>query len=169
MDNNELNMNQQPQESVQDQPQTPVSEPVQSPDPAATEPVQTENLQPEVQPQPEPVATPAKPKKKFPVWAIILIVLAPIILIVLFVALVFGIIFGVAGSSNKLVCNSPQGNITIMYDQNNLKGYLVSGGMSYDFDKQKEYASQVGVEAYLKEFETWYSTHTTGKCERKTK
>ena len=36
--------------------------------------------------------------------------------------------------------------------------------ISYEFDKQKEYAKKIGVEAYLKEFSLWFSQNTTGSC-----
>mgnify|MGYP004566698081 FL=1 len=80
-------------------------------------------------------------------------------IIILFVA-IFTII---SASSDKMVCKSNEGNITIMYNKNDLTGYKKSG-ISYEFDKQKEYAKKIGVEAYLKEFSLWFSQNTTGSC-----
>ena len=80
-------------------------------------------------------------------------------IIILFVVL-FSII---SATSEKLVCKSAEGNITIMYNKNGLTGYKTSG-MTYDYDQQKEYAKQIGVDAYLKEFNTWFSNNTTGSC-----
>lgn len=73
------------------------------------------------------------------------------------------IFFFVSANSDKLICKSDEGNITIMYNKNGLTGYTTAG-MSYDFDKQKEYAKKVGVDAYTKEFSQWFSTHTSGTC-----
>ena len=71
----------------------------------------------------------------------------------------------VSATSKKMVCKSSEGNITIMYNDKTITGYTASG-MSYDLDQQKEYAEQVGVDAYLNEFATWFSNNTTGTCSR---
>lgn len=75
------------------------------------------------------------------------------------------IYFLVSATSKKLVCKSNEGNITIMYNDEALTGYTAKG-VSFDFDYQKKYASQVGIDAYLTEFETWFSNNTTGTCSR---
>lgn len=79
--------------------------------------------------------------------------------IILFVV----IFFIISGTSKKLVCKSDEGNITIMYNDKTLKGYTAKN-MSYKFDEQKEYAEQIGVDAYLEEFSLWFSNNTTGSC-----
>lgn len=80
-----------------------------------------------------------------------------------FVIIFLVIFFFVSANSDKLICKSDEGNITIMYNKNGLTGYTTAG-MSYDFDKQKEYAKKIGVDAYTKEFSQWFSTHTSGTC-----
>lgn len=80
-----------------------------------------------------------------------------------FVIIFLVIFFFVSANSDKLICKSDEGNITIMYNKNGLTGYTTAG-MSYDFDKQKEYANKIGVDAYTKEFSQWFSTHTSGTC-----
>ena len=75
------------------------------------------------------------------------------------------IFVGVAATSKKMVCKSDEGNITIMYTEKEITGYTASG-ITYDFDTQKKYANQIGVEAYLSEFANWFSTNTTGSCSR---
>ena len=79
--------------------------------------------------------------------------------------LVLGLVifFFVSANSDKLICKSDEGNITIMYNKNGLTGYTTAG-MSYDFDEQKEYAKKIGVDAYTKEFSEWFSKNTTGYC-----
>lgn len=76
------------------------------------------------------------------------------------------VIFSVISiTSKKMVCKSSEGNITIMYNDKTLTGYTANG-ISYDYDGQKEYAVQVGIDAYLTEFANWFSNNTTGTCSR---
>ena len=100
------------------------------------------------------------PKKKNPV-AIILMVIGGI---VVGIVIIFVIIFSVVSkTSDKLVCKSDEGNITIMYNENGITGYTARG-LSYDMDEQKEYAKKIGMDAYITEFNTWFSTNTSGSC-----
>ncbi len=69
----------------------------------------------------------------------------------------------VSATSKKLVCKSDKENITIMYNDKTLTGYTVKN-VSYDFDNQKEYAKEIGVKAYIKEFKEFFESHTTGTC-----
>ena len=71
----------------------------------------------------------------------------------------------VSSTSKKLVCKSNEGNITIMYNDKTITGYTAVG-LSYDLDNQKKYAEQIGIDAYLNEFSTWFSTNTTGTCSK---
>ena len=82
-------------------------------------------------------------------------------IIILFIA-IFVI---TSANSKKMECKSKEGNITILYNEKTITGYTASG-ISYDFDGQQEYADQVGIEAYLDEFATWFSNNTTGTCTR---
>lgn len=67
--------------------------------------------------------------------------------------------------SNKMVCKSDEGDITIMYTSKGITGYAANG-ISYDLDGQQDYAEQVGIDTYLDEFATWFSNNTTGSCSR---
>lgn len=89
---------------------------------------------------------------------IIIAVIAAIILAI--VVLLFSII---SSSSNKLKCKSPEGNITIMYNEEEIIGYK-SSNITYDLDKQKEYAKHIGINAYIDEFNNWFINNTTGSC-----
>lgn len=71
-----------------------------------------------------------------------------------------------AANSKKLVCTSPQGNITIMYNDKNLTGYKAVG-VSYNLHQQGKIANQIGTEKYIAEFKTWFKTNTTGTCHTK--
>lgn len=71
----------------------------------------------------------------------------------------------VSANSKKMICKSSEGNITIMYNDKTITGYTASG-MSYDLDNQKEYAEQVGIDSYLSEFASWFSSNTTGTCSK---
>lgn len=79
---------------------------------------------------------------------------------------VIAILMLISAKSRKLVCKSNKEKITIKYNDRTIKGYS-SKNMTYDFDKQKQYAEKVGIEAYINEFEIWFKTHTTGTCTRK--
>ena len=86
--------------------------------------------------------------------------------IVLGFALLGGIVILIVSlTSEKLVCKSSEGNITIMYNDKTITGYTTRN-MNFDLDGQKKYAEQVGVEAYLDEFSQWFSENTSGSCEK---
>lgn len=100
-----------------------------------------------------------KPKKNK-----LLIILAIIGGIVVgFIALFLIIFLTTSANSDKLVCKSNEGNITIMYNDKGITGYTATG-MNYDLDKQKEVAKEIGIDAYLTEFNNWFKTNTTGVC-----
>ena len=106
-----------------------------------------------------------QPKRKNPVIKIFAIIGGFVVGIIVLAVVIISI---GSANSNKLVCKSNEGNITIMYNDNEITGYTASG-MSYDLDQQKSYAKQVGVQAYLDEFSTWFETNTTGSCSVKEK
>lgn len=81
----------------------------------------------------------------------------------------FLVIFSVVSlNSNKLICKSSEGNITIMYNDSTITGYTANG-ISYDMDQQKKVANQVGINSYISQFTTWFETNTTGSCSIKEK
>lgn len=81
------------------------------------------------------------------------------------IILVVAILVIVSITSKKLTCESSEGNITIMYNDETITGYTANG-MSYDLDQQKAYAEQIGIDAYLTEFSTWFSNNTSGTCSK---
>ena len=104
-------------------------------------------------------------KKKFnPIFIIVIIIV--VIMILSFIFLVSFLFSNISNNSDKLVCESPEGNITIMYNEQEIIGYTASG-MSYNLDEQKAYALQIGINAYLEEFTTWFEKNTTGTCKIK--
>ena len=83
---------------------------------------------------------------------------------VIFIAIFVFIIIFVSLTSKKLVCESSQGNITLMYKDDRLTGYTVKNA-TFDLDKGNEMVKQIGLDEYLKEFESWFKVNTTdGKC-----
>ena len=84
-------------------------------------------------------------------------------IVVAIVVIVIIIFIFVSMSSEKLVCKSKEGNITIMYNDKTITGYT-SNGISYDLDGQKEYAEKIGIDTYIKEFSQYFSNNTTGSC-----
>ena len=85
------------------------------------------------------------------------------ILFVSFIILSFFGFFAYFFSQDKMICNSPQGNITLMFNHKDLIGYTARG-ITYDFDQQKEIAKEVGIESYLIEFNSWFQKNTSGSC-----
>ena len=86
--------------------------------------------------------------------------------IVVAVAVIGIIVFVVVSlTSKKMKCTSPEGSITIMYNDKTVTGYTAKG-LTYDLDEQRKIAEQIGVEAYLDAFDTWFRTNTTGTCKR---
>lgn len=82
-------------------------------------------------------------------------------------AMIFVLIFiASTNSTKKMVCEAPNVNITISYDDKGITGYS-SYGMGYDLEGQREYAQKVGLEPYLLEFEEWFKASTKdGICYR---
>ncbi len=137
-------------------------------DPATGQPIQANqpmnnNQMPGQQMNPGFVPNNVPVKKKSPLKIVLIALGAFAAVGVLVVCLV---LFGVIGGSKKLVCTSEQGNITLMYNDNQILGYT-SKGISYDLEGQKAIAKEKGIEEYLTEFETWFTTNTTGVCVRK--
>lgn len=92
----------------------------------------------------------------------LIIIVGFIVGIIILGIIIFSVIYS---TSKKMVCKSDEGNITIMYNEKTLTGYTAKG-ISYDYDGQKKYVDQIGVETYLTEFATWFSNNTTGTCSR---
>lgn len=78
------------------------------------------------------------------------------------ISFIFGFI-SYTTSTEKLVCTSNKGNITIRYNENGIVGYTATG-LSYDLDTQKKYAKEVGIDAYITEFDNWFKSNTSGYC-----
>ena len=102
---------------------------------------------------------PVKPKKNKIIKILAIIGGVVVGFIILFIV-IFSII---SAGSEKLVCKSNEGNITIMYNDETITGYTANG-ISYDMDSQKEYAEQVGIDLYIKEFNSWFISNTSGSC-----
>lgn len=84
--------------------------------------------------------------------------------IVVVVAVIIFIVFQFASdASNKLICTSNEGSITIMYSDKTIVGYTASN-MDFDMDGQTKIAEEMGIKAYIDEFNAWFSNNTTGSC-----
>lgn len=105
------------------------------------------------------------PKKKTNIGKIVLIILL-VVIAIFAISFVIGMV--ILSKSNKLICESNEGNITIYYNDTGIVGYNANG-LSYDLDGQKAYATKVGINAYLTEFESWFTTNTTCSCTIKEK
>lgn len=84
------------------------------------------------------------------------------------VIMVFGIILFVRNiSTDRIVCKSSSGNITIYYDDDSLLRYTTTGKIYYNFENQKAYASKIGIESYIDQFDDWFVNNTKGSCKNK--
>ena len=93
----------------------------------------------------------------------VLMIIGGIVVVIFIIVAVVLLI--VSATSKKMVCKSDEGNITLMYNDKTITGYAAKG-LTYDLDSQKEYAEQVGIDAYLEEFATWFSNNTSGTCKK---
>ena len=86
--------------------------------------------------------------------------------IVVFVGVLLFIIFTfVSSSSDKLVCESKEGDITLMYNDKEIVGYTAKN-ITYDMEQQKKYAEEVGIDSYMDEFTAWFESNTSGTCKK---
>ena len=81
------------------------------------------------------------------------------------IVLVVAIFLFVSATSEKLVCKSTSGNITIMYSDEELTGYTTTGDITFDLDVASTVAESIGITEYIAEFKTWFETNTDGSCE----
>ena len=91
-----------------------------------------------------------------------LIFLGAIVLIII-IAVVVAFVF-VWTTSEKLVCKSKEGDITILYNDKTITGYRAYN-ITYDFEEQRKIAEDIGIEEYIEEFKGWFETNTSGTCE----
>ena len=92
---------------------------------------------------------------------VVLMVIGGVVVVV--GVLLFVIFTFVSSSSNKLVCESKEGNITLMYNDDKIVGYSAKN-ITYDLDQQQDYAKEVGIDSYMDEFSTWFESNTSGTC-----
>ncbi|MBR1385790.1 MAG: hypothetical protein IJ568_03050 [Bacilli bacterium] len=66
-------------------------------------------------------------------------------------------------NSEKLVCKSSNGSITIMYDDETITGYTVKN-INFNEEEAKEYIKKVGIKKYLEEFKLTFEYYYNGTC-----
>lgn len=69
-------------------------------------------------------------------------------------------------AGQKMTCESSIGNITLLHNDKEIKGYTTTGEISYDLDEQQPLSRYKGIDAYLDEFEDWFEYNTNGTCTR---
>lgn len=104
-----------------------------------------------------------KSKKSFFIILAVIIVFA-----IIFIVAVYWLVSMIFSNSNKLICESDEGDITILYSDSSITGY-VANGITYDLDEQTEVAKQIGIDNYILQFQIWFETNTTGTCKIKEK
>lgn len=94
-------------------------------------------------------------------------VIMGIVLALIFIIIAIIVMFIVVSSnSKKLVCESKEGKITLMYNKNTISGYTAKD-IVYNMDQQKQLAEQIGIDKYLEDFTNWFEKNTTGTCKIK--
>ena len=79
-------------------------------------------------------------------------------------AVLIGIIIAVTYfNSDKYICESEEGSITIMYRDGKIIGYT-GKNIDYDLDGQQKLAEKIGIEEYFSEFKKWFEANTSGTC-----
>lgn len=96
----------------------------------------------------------------------VLAIIGGIVVVLIIICIV--VFFVVSANSNKLVCKSNKGNITIMYNDSAITGYTASG-VSYDMDGQQTVAEKTGMDSYITQFKNMFETKTGGTCTIKKK
>lgn len=86
-----------------------------------------------------------------------------VILGLIFIIMVVVLLSIASINSNKLVCTSKEGNITINYSATEVIGYT-SNGIKYDLDEQQEVSKRIGVARYVVDFTSWFESNTSGTC-----
>ncbi|MDD2625423.1 MAG: hypothetical protein PHR55_01485 [Bacilli bacterium] len=81
------------------------------------------------------------------------------------IALLIVVFIFVGSNSEKLVCKSTEGNITLMYSDKELVGYTSVGTITFDMDVANTVVKEVGIKSYIEQFKVWFSDNTDGTCE----
>lgn len=68
-------------------------------------------------------------------------------------------------ASRKMECTSSIGNITIIYNKKSVTGYK-STTIPYNIYEQREKADSMGIDAYLDEYQKWFTENVGGSCQR---
>ena len=105
-----------------------------------------------------PIQSEGSQKSSKKPWIIIGVVLGGLILLIILLVTIF------SSTSEKLVCTSPEGNITIMYNDRTLIGYTTRG-IEFDLDEQQGVAARIGISQYLSDFSAWFRDNTSGSCQ----
>lgn len=99
---------------------------------------------------------------------VFVLIISAMLFLLLIYAIVSIIVYFVNNikTENILSCESPEGNITLYYDDdNNINGYYQIN-IDYDLDEQKKVAKQIGMDQYIEDFSLWFSSNTSGTCQK---
>ena len=87
-----------------------------------------------------------------------------LIIIVIIITLLATLFLVLSSNTNKLICQSNKGSITLLYDDKTIKSYTAKNGISYDINEQRKIAEQIGMSEYIKNFNNWFRQNTGGTC-----
>jgi len=102
---------------------------------------------------------------------IIVLIIVGIFFFLIFIGIIVGVFALsslVSDNTNKLVCKSNEGNVTILYTENGVVGYTAVG-IDFDLDSAQSEAYSMGVDNYLEEYKSNFESTTSGKCTYKIK
>lgn len=109
------------------------------------------------------VSTPKKSFKlniKMPSKKVIIFTL---VIIILLVGVVYVINLLNKSNRSSIVCTSNEGNITLYYNDKKIIKYEVDN-IAFNLSKQNEAAEKLGMDEYIKQFNEWFTSSTSGSC-----
>ena len=91
------------------------------------------------------------------------------VFIIIIIACLFGAIITIVvnisnKNSNKLICKSNNGKVTIYYDENGITGNSTTN-FKYEYSDEKKRAQELGIHEYLNQYKTWFENTTNGECQ----
>ena len=77
--------------------------------------------------------------------------------------IVASILFLIFNRSKKLVCEAPEGSITLNYKGNKIVGYTARN-FTFDLNGANESIKDIGMDEYLLWFKGWFIENSNGMC-----
>ncbi len=82
----------------------------------------------------------------------------------MFIIIIISFIINYFIKYDVLICRSKEGNIILVYDNNELVNFGTTRNMSFNFINQNSYVEKIGIESYINSFKNSFENNTNGKC-----